>query len=96
MFCRHFNKTVNCRLALPERDIFMANSTLLVSFLYAKCLHGIIPCKALGGISQKQVYNLNTCVQCRNCTWSYSGLQTWNCPIFLSIYEYISWCQPLT
>ena len=46
MFCRHFNKTVNCPHALPERDIFMANSTLLVGFLYAKCLHGIIPCKA--------------------------------------------------
>ena len=46
MFCRHFNKTVNCPLALPERDIFMANSTLLVGFLYGKCLHGIIPCKA--------------------------------------------------
>ena len=46
MFCRHFNKTVNCPLALPEHDIFMANSTLLVGFLYAKCLHGIIPRKA--------------------------------------------------
>ena len=47
MFCRHFNKIVNSPLALPQREIFVANSTLLVGFLYAKGLHaGIIPCKA--------------------------------------------------
>ena len=33
MFCRHFNKTVNSPLALPEREIFMANSTLLNCWL---------------------------------------------------------------
>ena len=34
MFCRHFNKTVNSPLALPECEILMANSTLLVPAFY--------------------------------------------------------------
>lgn len=61
MFCRHFNKTVNSPLVLPEREIFMANSTLLVGFLYAKCLHGIIPCEARWQLAKASLQSQHMC-----------------------------------